>query len=438
MLLRRLTVFVAGRTLEMAEEVCSGDGLEKADVFDLLSALVEKSLLMLESGADGESRYTMLESVWDYGDTKLTQAGETERYRRKHLAYFVRFAEEAEPGLFGPNQKLWLERLHVEHYNLNVALRTAVESPETIADGLRLAGAVARYWEVRSYLTEGYEQFQALLAKADSSVPAPVRAKAELGAGRLSWSQDRDQDALKHFAAAKALYEELGMAEQAGIIEAFLGFTHRNDGNNSVARAHFERAREIAERIQSRRLQLISANGLGSLAGDEGRFAEAMEAKVKSLASARVLGDIWIISLVSGSLGRLCFQAGDLQASRNYITEGVTLARDLGNKWAVPYALEGLADIAAREGQGLKAVRLYGSASSQREALALAFSPVETESYAAALARLRTAVPDPEVFQREWDAGRAMSIQAAVDLAMEIEPEEPATARRSRKARVLN
>src|SRR4029077_1891633 len=80
-LLRRLTVFVAGRTLEMAEEVCAGDGLEKNAIFDLLSALVEKSLLTIEAGPNGQTRYTMLESVWDYGDEKLAQHQEAGRYR---------------------------------------------------------------------------------------------------------------------------------------------------------------------------------------------------------------------------------------------------------------------------------------------------------------------------------------------------------------------
>src|SRR4029434_10867793 len=87
-LLRRLTVFVAGRTLEMAEAVCAGDGLDKNEIFDLLSALVEKSLLTIEPGQNEESRYTMLESVWDYGDEKLTQHQETARYRRKLLDFF--------------------------------------------------------------------------------------------------------------------------------------------------------------------------------------------------------------------------------------------------------------------------------------------------------------------------------------------------------------
>jgi tetratricopeptide (TPR) repeat protein len=291
---------------------------------------------------------------------------------------------------------------------------------------------VSRYWEVRSYLTEGYEQFQALLPKIDSNVPAEIRAKAELGAGRLSWCQDRDEDALRHFHNSKAIYEELGRREQVGIIEAFLGFTQRNDGNNTAAREHFERARAIGEALQSRRLLLISQNGLGSLAGDDGDFARAREVKEKSLAGARILADHWIVSLVSGSLGRLCFLAGDYTASRNYIREALTIARELGNKWAVPYAIEGLADICAKENQGFKAVRLYGAASVQREALALAFSPTETDNYKSALSRLHAVVPDAEMFDREWQAGRALSIQAAVDLAMESEEPERAPTRRKR------
>src|SRR6185436_20451376 len=154
-LLRRLTVFVAGRTLEMAEDVCAGDGLDKNAISDLLSALVEKSLLMIESGPDGETRYTLLESVWDYGDEKLAQLQESLRYRGKHLDYFVRLAGQAESGLSGKNQKAWLEKLSAEHYNLNAALHFSVEHSESIGQGLRLAGALARYWEVHSYLTEG-------------------------------------------------------------------------------------------------------------------------------------------------------------------------------------------------------------------------------------------------------------------------------------------
>jgi len=177
-LLRRLAVFVAGRTLEMAEEVCSGDGLERRDIFDLLSSLADKSLIMAERGAEEAPRYTLLESIWSFAEEKLEQHQETDQYRRRHLDYFVRFAEAMEPELFRVHQKAWLDRLTVEQANLNQALRTSLEHPETIEQGLRLASSLIRYWEVRNYFAEGYEHCVSLLAAATNTLKPEIRAKA--------------------------------------------------------------------------------------------------------------------------------------------------------------------------------------------------------------------------------------------------------------------
>lgn len=419
-LLRRLTVFVAGRTLEMAEEVCAGDGLERSDIFDLLSALVEKSLLTIEAGFDGESRYTMLESVWDYADEKLKQLGETARYQKKHLEYFVRFVEKAEPFLAGPAQKSWLEKVSFEHYNLSVALRFSVGNAETIEQGLRLAGAVERFWEVRGYLTEGYEHFQALFARADANVAPTVRAKAELGAGLLSWAQDRDADSRRHYGAAQALYVALGYKEEVGIIEALLGFTERNDGRPAEARAHFERAMALGEELQSDRILARTLNGLGSLAVESGDFATALQLKEQSLARVRAHGDLWGVALITGSMGRTYLAAGDLATARRLLQEAITLARSLRSRGALPYGLEAMAEVCAGEGDAPKAVRLYGAASSVREALALAFSTTERITYDAAMDQLHRLVPEDD-FEREWREGRAMSLKAAVDYALDLE-----------------
>ncbi len=415
-LLRRLAVFVVGRTLEMAEAVCAGDGIASAEVFDLLYSLVEKSLVMVETGPAGETRYTMLESIYDYAEEKLNQHGETAAYRRKHLEFFVRFAEEIEPHLFGPDQKVWLEKLSVEHPNLDLALRTSLGSQETIGLGLRLAGALTRYWEVRSYLTEGSGQFQALLARMDDSVELEVQAKAELGAGRMSWAQDRDIEALKHCRAAQRLYESVGKIDQAALIEAFIGFVEANEGNNSAARQHFERAQKMGEELNLERVKAMSLHGLGTLAARSGDFAAARAAKQKAIEAFQTIGDRWAISLITGSLGRVCFAAGDYASAQRYIWEALTITRDLGNNWSVPYALEGLADIYAVENQAARAVRLYGAASAQREALALAFSVTEKISYQRALDHLHQLVPEP-AFREGWKEGRALGIQAAIQLA---------------------
>lgn len=416
-LLRRLTVFVAGRTIAMAEAVCAGEGLDQRAIADLLSALVEKSLLLIESGPDGESRYTMLESVWDYGEARLEQHQETTRFRRRHLEFFTRFAELAEAELTGPNQKLWLERMSADHYNLTIALRFSAESSETVEQGLRLAGAISRYWEVRNYLTEGYERFQSLLAIAAPNLPHAIRAKAEYGAARLSWCQGRNEHARRRYRSAQFLFQSLGNEEFVGIIEALLGFVERDEGNPEAARAHFYRAAQLGEERQSNRVLATALNGLSGLAADEGDHVGAREGKERSLMLFRSLGDQWVVALITGSLGRVCFLAGDLVAARNCLREFLTLARELGNKWTMPIVIEMLADISAKENDTLKAVRLYGAATELREALALGFSVSELKDHELALSRLRGTLPS-EAFEREWNEGRALGLQRAIELAV--------------------
>jgi predicted ATPase/class 3 adenylate cyclase len=417
-LLRRLSVFVAGRTLEMAEAVCAVDGLDRRDIFDLLCSLADKSLLVVETPPSGETRYTILESIWDYADEKLAQAGEGALFRRRHLDYFVAFAEKAEPHLFGPGLKEWLDRLAVDHRNLERALHTSLEDPATIGLGLRMAGALTRYWEIRSYLTEGYEQFSMLLARADDSVPAAVRAKAESGSGRLSWAQDRDEEALRHYHTAQTLYDGLGMETEVGLIDGYLGFVERNEGNHLRAKAHFESARAIGERLGVPRLIVTACSGLSSQIAAEGQVAQARLMKEECIRASVVLGDRWVQSWITGSLAKICLDSGDLEAARRYIIEALAITRDLGNNWSVPYAIEGIADILLRQNEAAKAVRLYGAASAHRESLALESSPTEQITYRDAMDRLHRAV-SAERFEAEWKQGRALSFQAAVNLALE-------------------
>jgi predicted ATPase/class 3 adenylate cyclase len=421
-LFRRLSVFVRGRTLEMAESVCGVEGLDPAEIFDLLCSLADKSLLMVEAAPDGEPRYTMLESIWDYADDRLVQAGEDARFRRRHLDYFVALAEEAEPHLIGPDQKAWLEKLALDHTNLNHALGTSLAAQETVGLGLRVAGALGRYWEVRSYLTEGYEQLQELLTRADDAVAPAVRAKGEFGAGRLAWCQDRDEVAMKHYRIAQGLYDSLGMKKDVALIEAFLGFTERNDGNNAEARRHFERALTMAKELGAERVAMIATNGMGTLLAVEGNLVQARELKEKCLQYFTAAGDEWVLTPINGSLGKICFAEGDLAAARRYIKEAITIARGLGNNWSVPYAIEGIADICAQENEAPKAVRLYGAASAHRAALALQFSTTERVSYQTAMENLHRLVPEAE-FQEEWTKGSALGFQESVDLALDRQPQ---------------
>src|SRR5262245_42819181 len=148
-LLRRLSVFAGGWTLEAAEAVCVGDGIEGWEVLDLLTSLVEKSLVLYEEG-EGEGRYRLLETVRQYARDRLLEAGESEAAREQHCDWFLALAEEAEPQLW--REVAWVERLEREHDNLRTALEwCAASSPET---GLRLAGALHWFWHIRGHFTE--------------------------------------------------------------------------------------------------------------------------------------------------------------------------------------------------------------------------------------------------------------------------------------------
>lgn len=415
MLLRRLCVFVGGRTLEMAEEVCSGDGIEKDGIFDLLGALVDKSLVTIETARDGGTHYTMLESVWDYAEQKLASAGETTRFRDRHLDYFMRFAEEAEPHLSGPGQMEWLDRVAANHLNLRYALRWSVETRVAVERGLRLASALGRYWEVRNFLIDGREQLEELLALADGTVAPRVRARAWVGAGRLAWAHDLDEDARRCYTAGLRLYEELGARAEAGHAHAFLGFTERNDGNAAAARAHFEIAEKIGLETNSPRVIATARSGLSSLAADAGDFARSRALKEESLATFRRLGDQWLVGILSWSVAKVAIGHGDHAAARRYLRDCVELATGLGNKWTVTYPLEAFADIASAEGDGILAARLYGAASTLREALGLRFSAAEKAAYEKTIARIQQLIGE-DTFHREWMAGRALRAQEALAL----------------------
>jgi non-specific serine/threonine protein kinase len=172
-LFRRLAVFQGGRTLDALEAVCNAGGDLAVEVLEGVESLVEKNLLKQREGRDGEPRFWMLETLQEYAREKLVQSGAAAALEREHARYFMGLAEQAEPHLTGGGQqeKEWLGRLEEEHDNIRAALRwaradkgSAAERAEGVRVGLRLAGAMGRFWEVSGYWREAREQLAGLLA----------------------------------------------------------------------------------------------------------------------------------------------------------------------------------------------------------------------------------------------------------------------------------
>ncbi|MEU6744412.1 BTAD domain-containing putative transcriptional regulator [Streptosporangium sandarakinum] len=174
--LRRLSVFSGGASLEAAERVCGDETLAGEQVLDLLTALVEKSLLLAEG--DGAPRYRMLGTIGEYAAHRLAEAGETERTRRAHLACFTELAETAEPHLRGAGQLEWLAVLRAEHDNIAAALRRAI-AEGWAEEAMRLVSAVGWYWFLSGHRAEGAE-LSVAAASLPGEVPDEVRATAYL------------------------------------------------------------------------------------------------------------------------------------------------------------------------------------------------------------------------------------------------------------------
>jgi predicted ATPase/DNA-binding SARP family transcriptional activator len=180
--LRRLAWFVGGAPLAAAEQVCAGDGVRPDQVLDLLTALIDKSLVA--ACGTGEPRYELLETIREYGLARLADAGEADLVRRRHAGYFLALARAAEPRLRTGDQLRWLRRLGEDHENLHAAVRGAIDAGDP-ATAVRLAAALGWYWWLGGHRREGVELAGEALAMPVSPADEPdtvVRALAYVGA----------------------------------------------------------------------------------------------------------------------------------------------------------------------------------------------------------------------------------------------------------------
>jgi predicted ATPase/DNA-binding SARP family transcriptional activator len=170
--LRRLSVFSGGASLEAAERVCAGGAVEQWEVLDLLTALAEKSLLV--AAGDGAPRYRMTGTIREYAGQRLAEAGESDLARRAHLAYFTELTETAESHLRRAEQLEWLAALEAEHDNIGSAMRAALSHGEACG-AMRLAAGAGWYWWLGGHRTEGIELITAA-ANTPGEVPDDIRA----------------------------------------------------------------------------------------------------------------------------------------------------------------------------------------------------------------------------------------------------------------------
>ena len=206
-LLQRLSVFAGGMNLNAVEAVCAGDGLDVYELLDLLTSLVNKSLVVVRREQGQEARYHLLETIRHYAQERLAEAGQTEKFRDRHLAYFWQVAAQAEQELVKPDQAAWIKMLERELDNIRAALRWARKTD--IEAGLQIMTTLWRFW-LFGYLREAESWLEKLFAKGDTIQP-DVKAKALWVLGQLNLYLINVKRTHALAEESLAIYQELAM-----------------------------------------------------------------------------------------------------------------------------------------------------------------------------------------------------------------------------------
>jgi non-specific serine/threonine protein kinase len=414
-MLRRVAVFAGGWTLASAEQVCAGDGIDASDVFEQLTSLVDKSLVVTDEQA-GATRYRMLETVRQYALDRLRDSGEESRWRGSHLACFVALGEEFFEGVEGPKQQSWFSRIASEHDNLRAALAWSLKSSPI--EGLRLANAVPAHWRVHGHLAEGREWLARLLDAFPSDGPTRERARGLRAAAMLATPQGDYAAGERLLQESVALYREIDDPIGAGRALNSLAFLSISQGHYPEAEAL---ARESADRARAtgdRRVLYSSLSLLANALHEQGQRAAARDLYEQALDLARELGTPFEMGHALSEIASAEFNEGSHDLALKHFAEGMTVLHGLGNRQGVIEALEGLAGVAAVTAATRRAARLWGAAGALRQEIGNARSVREKIAYEDQMKAVR-AILAAEAFDQAWDEGRAMSLDDAVRYALD-------------------
>jgi len=411
-LFRQLSVFVGGFTLEALESVALLDS--NPSILDALSRLVDKSLLLVEQ--QDQARYRFLEPIRQYARDKLKETRGSNLIQDRHLNYYLRVAEEAEPYLFRAGQQDWKNRLELDHDNLRVALAWSLESNQ-IEAGLKLAGALAWFWHSKGHLSEGNLWLEKILASG-SGTQGKERAKA-LRASSILSTDTGDYIRARAFAESSVkLYREIGDNRGAGLVLVDLGGSLHRDGREEEAIESLEESLRLLRATGERWELAYALVWLGDTLFRMGDIERAATNWEESLRLTQELGDHFVMAWSLGGLADVTRVRGDYKRATGMFKESLSLYQSSGDKHGPPYSLEALGLVAVALGDAKRAARLWGAASAWREAINEPLPPPYQRDYAASITQARNQLGE-EGYASAWSEGHAMSPEQAIALALE-------------------
>jgi predicted ATPase/class 3 adenylate cyclase len=409
-LLRRLAVFAGGWTLEAAESICMDAEIIGQDVLDVLTNLVEKSLVIPE--ADG-ARYRLLETVRQYAQERLEESGEDNAVRARHLAFYLALAEGAGSGPDAPRPNAWFSRLDPEWSNLLVAFESCDLVQAGARSGLRLAYSVKDWIVARGFLGSGYRLAVEAVSRAGAQQRDLARCRALCAAAELGFLTGFYQEAKGYVDESLAIAREI--ADRARIAEALrlLGYMYLAHGQRITAREHFEAALELSRELGDQSQLAAALNGLGEFHRTECEPDKARPLYEEAIALDRKVGDRRRLAVHLCNLASVLIETGSGPSARAVLSEALAIAQEIGSKQVGQAVLGYCAALGALHQNWSLAVRFHGAAQMQAERMGYHREPMDEALLPPLIARARRALGET-AFASAEEAGRALSYEEAV------------------------
>jgi predicted ATPase/DNA-binding XRE family transcriptional regulator len=449
-LFRRLAVFVGGWAIEAAEAVGTTDGHGPADALEDVASLLDKNLVRAMESAGETTRFTLLETIREYAQERLVEYGEHAAIQQRHAEYFLARAEHAETQLFGADQAIWFFHLEQEHGNLRAALQWFLDRHKH-ESAARLAGALAWFWLIRGYLTEGRSWLARTLVEADE-ISLIVRAKADLGIGMMAWAQGDYRQAAPWCEESLARYRQTGdrrgvamalnyvarialeraeydrtteACEEAvrvfaaiddpwgvDFTDAMLGRVAWARGDHAIAKGIFEEHVRTTRARGDRRGMGFNLSYLSGVALDCGEWSRAEQLASESLDCFQAIGDKRGMGYALMFLASAAREEGDHERANALYAECLALLRDFGPRVEIAWALEECAILCAMRGDAVRALMLVGATDALRVALGAPPAPARETVLRRRLAAAREALG--ERADAAWAHGQTLSVQDAI------------------------
>lgn len=420
-LFRRLSVFAGGCTFEAVEAVANADG--GLDTFEGLSSLVNESLLRHAEEPGRNPRFSLLETVREFGLERLAASHEAVAVRQTHATYFADLVEVLRPSIDGPDQVRTVARLEAEHGNLRAALAGAIERADA-GTALRLSANLWKYWLVRSHLPEGRAWMERSLKVPGETSPA-TRIDALYGAGSFARLQGDYGQATAHGEEGLALARDVDDSFHAARSLYLLGLIAHYQGDLNRARSLYEESLGLTRTVNDAHFEAMVLNNLGDVVATAQRDLSAAQKYYEdALAIWRGRSDVWGMGIALLNLGNLALRTGDLARAHELFSEGLTMSIPLGDLARIADYLDASGRLAAATGRWEPAARLLSAATAVYQTAGIDQFPDHHREHERAMSAVRAGLGE-EAFAAAEKTGQSLPPEQAVReaLCVEITPQ---------------